>query len=152
MLDGVTISNGIAWSLDNHLMYYIDTATGGIDVFDFNLEAGTIANRRRFVTMPPEANMPDGMTIDAEGHLWVAAWGSWHVYRFAPDGALDRAIRLPVAQITSCTFGGADLTDLYITSARTRLSEAELRDQPHAGGVFRLRPGVTGRPTVAYAG
>ncbi len=151
-LHGVSVSNGIVWSLDDSLMYFIDTPTGGVDVFDFDLDEGAVANRRRFATMPPEGNMPDGMTIDAEGCLWVAAWGSWHIYRFTPEGALDRAIRLPASQLTSCAFGGPDLDELYVTSARARLSDAELREQPHAGGLFRLRPGVSGRPTFAYAG
>jgi sugar lactone lactonase YvrE len=148
----ITISNGIDWSLDHSLMYYIDTATQGVDVFDFDLEAGTVANRRRLITVPDHYGMPDGMTVDAAGYLWVAFWGGWAVRRFAPDGSLDRTIRVGASQASSCAFGGPDLGDLYITSARRGLSPDELTTQPHAGGVFVARPGVTGREANFYAG
>src|SRR5579859_2658176 len=94
MASEITISNGIDWSLDNRLMYYIDTATQGVDVFDFDLDAGTIANRRRLITVPDDHGMPDGMTVDAAGYLWVAFWGGWAVRRYAPDGSLDRTVRV----------------------------------------------------------
>lgn len=92
------------------------------------------------------------MTIDAEGCLWVALWGGWAVDRYRPDGRLDRTIELPASHITSCTFGGPDLQDLYVTSAREGLAEADLAAQPHAGALFRCGPGTVGRPPDLFAG
>lgn len=92
------------------------------------------------------------MTVDAEGCLWVATWDGWSVRRYRPSGDLDRVVRLPVARVTSCAFGGADLGDLYVTSASAGLSGPELREQPLAGGLFVLRPGVSGREATPFAG
>ena len=152
VLSAVTISNGIGWSLDDRLMYYIDTPTLGVDVFDYEAATGAITNRRRLITIPPEAGQPDGMTVDSDGFLWVALWGGWAVHRYSPKGVLDRVVKLPVAKVTSCAFGGPDLADLYITSASIELSPDELREQPHAGGLFRHRPGVAGLPTHSFKG
>jgi sugar lactone lactonase YvrE len=152
MLRDVTISNGLDWSPDGRRMYYIDTPTRRIDVFDYERETGGIRNRRPLVEIPRDEGHPDGMTLDAEGFLWVALWGGGALRRYSPEGALDRVVPLPVTHPTSCAFGGPDLADLYITSARVALSEDERARQPHAGGVFRCRPGVVGRPANAFAG
>jgi sugar lactone lactonase YvrE len=152
MVEGVRISNGLGWSPDEQLMYYIDSPTYRLDVFDFDLERGAIANRRTLVEVPRAWGMPDGMTVDAEGFLWVAFWGGWSVRRLAPDGTLAATLRLPVSQVSSCTFGGPDGSDLYITSATDGLTAEQLRAEPHAGALFRARPGVTGGPTHAFAG
>ena len=150
VLDGVTISNGLAWSLDGRTMYYIDTPTQRIDAFSFSAN-GEISDRRPVVRIPSDAGAPDGMTIDAEGGLWVALWGGGAVHRYL-DGQLERVIRLPVSQPTSCTFGGDGLDELYVTSAWDGLSPAERRAQPLAGAIFRLRPGVRGTPAAVFAG
>jgi sugar lactone lactonase YvrE len=92
------------------------------------------------------------MTVDAEGFLWVALWQGWTVNRYAPDGRFDLSIRLPVALVTSCAFGGPDLTDLYITTARSGLTEADSEAQPLAGGLFRCRPGFRGLPPSLFGG
>jgi sugar lactone lactonase YvrE len=152
VLEGVTISNGIAWSLDDTKMYFIDTPTQGIDVFDYDPETGAIGERRRAFHIEPDAGAPDGMTMDAEGCLWVALYGGGAVRRYTTEGKLLDVVELPTAHITSCTFGGDDLGDLYITSASQELSTAQLNAQPHAGALFRCRPGVTGTPVRAYAG
>jgi len=152
MVEGVRISNGLGWSPDERSMYYIDTPTHRVDVFDFDLEGGSIAGRRTLVELPREWGQPDGMTVDAEGFLWVAFWGGWSVRRLAPDGTLAATLRLPVSQVSSCTFGGPDGTDLYITSATDKLTEVQLRAEPHAGALFRARPGVAGGPTHNFAG
>ncbi len=144
VLDGVTISNGLDWSPDGATMYYIDTPTQGIDAYDFDAEIGEIANSRRIIDIDPADGAPDGMTVDAEGYLWVALWGGWGLRRYAPTGALDRFVAMPVSRVTSCAFGGADLGDLYVTSAQRALSKDELAAQPLAGSLFRLRPGVSG--------
>ncbi|MCW2951000.1 MAG: hypothetical protein JWQ48_170 [Conexibacter sp.] len=152
MLEGVTVSNGLDWSPDERSMYYTDSATGRVDRFDFDAAGGTIANRRPFVVIPADEGEPDGLTVDAEGYVWVAVWGAGAVRRYAPDGTLNAEIRLPVRLVTSCAFGGDDLTDLYMTSARYDLSEEQLAQQPKAGGLFRARPGVAGRPPHHFGG
>jgi sugar lactone lactonase YvrE len=150
VLADVTVSNGIDWSLDGRTMYYADTGTQRIDVFDFEPETGAIANRRPFVHIAREDGQPDGLTVDAEGCVWVALWEGSAVHRYTSDGNLDRIICLPVTHPTSCAFGGPDLCDLYITTAAVALSAAERAKQPHAGGLFHVRPGVTGRPAHVF--
>src|SRR5262249_41616042 len=122
----VTISNGLGWSPDQSTMYYIDSPTFGIDAFDFDVETASVSNRRRLVAFPPEWGLPDGMAIDEEGSLWVAFWGGSSVRRVSPDGEVLAVVGFPVSRVTSCSFGGDDLMDLYVTSARTELSEEEL--------------------------
>jgi sugar lactone lactonase YvrE len=152
MVTGVGISNGIDWSLDGSRMYYVDSLTQRIDQFDFDLGSGTIANRRPFVTIDPADGCPDGLTVDADGAIWLALWGGWAVRRYLPDGTLDRVLRVPVSHPTTCAFGGHGLDSLYITSATIRLTDAERLAQPLAGAVVRHRPGVIGRPAHAFAG
>lgn len=150
VLDGVTISNGLGWSPSKDKMYFIDTAQQGVDVFDYNHATGNVGNRRRLVDIPIGAGVPDGMAVDAEGFLWVALCFGWAVHRYAPDGRLDRIVKLPVSLVTSCAFGGPDLTDLYITTGTLTLTEEQLREQPEAGGLFRHRPGVAGLSPGEY--
>jgi sugar lactone lactonase YvrE len=152
MLTGVGISNGIDWSFDGTRMYYVDSLAQRLDVFDFDPAAGSIANRRTLVALDPAEGCPDGLTVDADGGIWLALWGGSAVRRYLPDGTLDRVLRLPVTHPTTCAFGGADLGDLYITSATIKLSADERRRQPLAGGILRHRPGVTGRAANAFAG
>ncbi|MDB5075992.1 MAG: putative Membrane Associated Protein [Chloroflexi bacterium] len=152
MVPGVTVSNGIDWSPDQKLMYYIDTPTRGVDVFDFDLDTCEIANRRRLITVQPEYGMPDGMTVDAEGYLWVAMWGGWAVRRYTPDGRLDRTISVEASQVTSVAFGGPDYTDLFITSAARGVSAAEAATQPHAGAIFVTQPGIKGLAPNLFGG
>ena len=147
---GVTISNGLGWSPDGRTMYFIDSATYGIDAFEADPASGAIAGRRRLVDLPRRWGLPDGMTVDAEGFLWVAFWTGSAVRRLDPDGDLVATVALPVSLVTSCTFGGPDLTDLYITSASAWLSEGELQAEPHAGGLFRCGTAVQGLPSVPY--
>jgi sugar lactone lactonase YvrE len=152
VLTGVGISNGIGWSPDNRRMYHIDSLSAGVDEYRFELDTGEIFNRHRLIDVSPTDGIPDGMTVDSDGCLWVAFWNGSCVRRYAPDGTLDRTLNLPVTQVSCCTFGGDDLSELYITTAARGLSAGEKRDQPEAGGVFRHLPGVTGLPTVAYSG
>jgi sugar lactone lactonase YvrE len=152
MIARVSISNGIDWSDDGRLMYYIDSPTQSVDVFDFDLASGRIANRRSFVRIDPADGTPDGLTLDAEGFVWVALWGGSAVRRYASDGTLDSIVTVAAPHVTSCAFGGHDLGDLYITTARIKLSDAERARQPLAGGLFRTRPGVSGRPSYRFKG
>jgi sugar lactone lactonase YvrE len=152
MLRGVSISNGLDWTADGRRMYYVDTPTGSIDVFDFDMESGSLRHRRPFVRVAKEHGWPDGLTVDAEEHVWVALWSGGCVHRYAPDGALDRVLKLPVTHPTSCTFGGADLGDLYITTARVALDAEARAAQPDAGRLLRCRPGPCGRPAHRFKG
>jgi sugar lactone lactonase YvrE len=152
MVEGIGISNGIDWSLDGKTMYYIDSLARRIDCFDFDLSSGSIANRRPLVSFQPADGFPDGLTVDADGAIWVALWGGSAVRRYAPDGTLDLVLPLPVTHPTTCAFGGRDFRDLYITSAVTALSDEARQQQPAGGAILRARPGVTGRASHKFAG
>jgi sugar lactone lactonase YvrE len=149
----VTISNGLAWSLEGNLMYYIDTMAAEVSVFDYDAGTGAIDNRRTAVSIPKEMGFPDGMTIDAEGKLWVALWRGRSVVRLDPDtGRVLEAILVPVTCPSSCCFGGPDLDELYITSAWIELTPEERANEPLAGALMRVRPGVKGLPPFYFDG
>ena len=150
IFSGITVANGLDWCPDNRLMYYIDSPTQRIDVFDFDEESGTLANRRVFAEIAAADGLPDGMTVDAEGHVWVALFRGAKVRRYRPDARIDLEVHVPVTLVTSCAFGGPDARDLYITTARHRLTPAEAAEQTTAGGVFVCRPGPAGRLPFRY--
>lgn len=153
VLRGVTNSNGIAWSLAKDTMYYIDTPTRQVTAFDYDVASAQIGNPRVVIAVPPDLGKPDGMTIDAEGMLWIALWDGGCVGRWDPrTGRLLATLAVPARRVTSCAFGGPHLEDLYITTARTGLTEPDLALQPHAGGLFCARPGVRGVPAFEFAG
>jgi sugar lactone lactonase YvrE len=152
VLDGVTESNGIDWSPDDRLMYYVDSMERRVDVFDFEPSTGAITNRRPFAIIDEGEALPDGLTVDADGGVWVALWGGSQVRRYDPNGSLDRVVALPTRQITSCAFGGSDLEDMYVTSAREWLAPEVLAQEPDAGAVFVCRPGIKGRVQRTFAG
>ena len=153
MISDVYCSNGIAWTADRKTMYYIDSVTRNVDAFDYDLATGDIANRRTVISVPESDGMPDGMAIDTEDKLWVAQWGGWRVARWDPlTGQMIDMIQVPASQVTACWFGGRDLDELYITCARTHLSDEALAKEPLAGGLFKARVGVKGLPTDVYAG
>ncbi|MBV9545748.1 MAG: SMP-30/gluconolactonase/LRE family protein [Chloroflexi bacterium] len=147
----IMLSNGLDWSPDRRTMYYIDSMSQGIDTFDFDPDSGEISNRQRLISIPKDVGLPDGMTVDADGYLWVALHGSGTVRRFAPDGQVDRIIRLPVSHVTCPAFGGPDYSELYITSMTYGLEE-RIRNEPLAGSLFRCRPGVRGKAPFRFAG
>jgi sugar lactone lactonase YvrE len=148
VLDGVTISNGLDWSPDDSLAYYVDTPTHEISVFDYDFERG-LSGRRTFVGIPAEHGGPDGLAVDEQGGVWVALFGGSAVHRYTADGTLDEVIEVDARQVTACTFGGPDLDRLYITTSRENL---EPDDDPLAGSLFTAMPGVTGLPVRAFAG
>ena len=152
IVGGVTQSNGIAWSPDGSQLYFIDSATQGIDVFDYDAGTGSVGNRRRLITIERTHGVPDGMTTDSQGNLWVACFGGAAVRCFSPAGGQLDEVLFPVTQVTSCTFGGADLADLYVTSAAYRLSGSQLQKEPHAGATFVCRPRAVGMPASSFAG
>lgn len=152
VLSGLGLANGLGWSPDANTLYFIDSTTQSVDAYDFDPGHGSLSSRRQVAAIDPADGMPDGMTIDDEGYLWVALWGGGCVRRYRPDGTIAAVVNLPVSQVTSCAFGGPDGSDLYITSAAHQLSEEQLAAEPHAGGLFRCRPGITGPPAIPYAG
>jgi sugar lactone lactonase YvrE len=145
VLKGVTVSNGLDWSPDGSLAYYNDTATYRVSVFDYERDAG-LTGRRVFAETP---GRPDGLTVDAEGGVWVAQSDGGEVRRYSPAGELDAVVELPVKKVTACTFGGAALDELFITTSRENLgADAE----PAAGALFRAQPGVFGQRAREFAG
>lgn len=151
-INDVGCSNGLAWSNDHSSFYFIDTPTRQVAAYDYNISNGNIDNKRIVICIAERNGFPDGMTIDSEGMLWIALWGGWKIERWNPHtGKLLDHVLLPVSQVTSCTFGGDKLNDLYITSARTGLSEIELKEQPLAGSLFVVKNcGYHGLPAVAF--
>ena len=153
ILDSVTISNGIVWTADRKTMYYNDTPTGTIQAFDYDDNTGEISNRRVAVRIPRGGGGPDGMTIDADGNLWVALWGSGTVGKFDPrTGQLLQKVIVPAPNVSSCAFGGKNLETLYITTARVYMNEEKLKQFPLSGGLFSVKPGVHGVPAEFYKG
>lgn len=154
-VDPVSLSNGLAWSADGKKMYYIDTPTKRVDVFDFDARApephAPAINRRVLHELGQFDGSPDGMTIDTEGNLWVALWGGSRVVHIhGTTGNEIGEIKIPASQVTSCCFGGAELKDLYITTAAGGLNDEQKAKQPHAGGIFRAPLAVGGRPAQLY--
>ncbi len=152
VLSDVTNSNGIAWSPDGGQLYYVDTGLGRVDRLELDPAAGAVVGRTTMVRVPPSAGVPDGLTVDAEGHLWLALWGGGCVRRYTLDGELEQVLELPVELVTSTCFGGAGLDELFITTARDGLTPAQVAAQPLAGSVFRWRPGVRGLAAATFAG
>jgi sugar lactone lactonase YvrE len=151
LLGGVAISNGLDWSDDRRSFYYVDSPSGGVDLFDTDPDTGALSGRRRFTEIAASDGVADGLTIDAAGGIWVAIWGGGELRRYLPDGRLDTVVRLPVSQVTSAAFGGADLGTLFVTTAREDFTAEQLRAEPRAGDIFCCRPGVTGRLPYRFA-
>jgi len=154
MIEHVSISNGLAWSLDHKTFYYIDTPTYKIAAYDYDVISGQITNKRFVIHFEITEGYPDGMTIDNEGMVWIAHWGGWQVSRWDPNtGEKLCYFKLPVEKVTSCIFGGENDTDLYITSAKVGLSEQELQQQPLAGCLFVIPAcGFKGIAPVEFQG
>lgn len=153
MIDNVSTSNGVVWSPDYTKMYYIDTPTRKVMAWDYDNETGEISNPETAIEVPEEMGYPDGMTIDAEGNVWIALWGGSAVGCWNPEtGELLRTIDVPAKNVTSCAFGDDDLGTLYITTARQGTSDEELEKFPLAGGVFKIRPGVKGVEAFFFKG
>jgi sugar lactone lactonase YvrE len=149
---GFTVSNGLAFSPDDKRLYFADSGRRTVYVYDFDIERGEIAHRRPFVALAEGQGLPDGLTVDAEGYVWVAIWDGWTLIRYDPEGRVALRVPLPVPRPTSCCFGGPDLRTLYITSASVRLPEQALADAPLSGALFACEPGVAGLPETPFAG
>jgi sugar lactone lactonase YvrE len=152
MLGGITLSNGIAWSPDDRVMYHCDSGPALVRAYDFDLAAGAVENPRVLIRFAAGEGRPDGCTVDAEGFLWVAAVEAGMVVRFDPAGRRVREVRLPVSRPTSLAFGGEGLRTLFVTSMRHGMTEEELAREPLAGGILALDAGVAGLPETRFAG
>ena len=151
LLEGIRISNGLAWSVDHKTFYYIDTPTREVKAFDYDVEHGQIANPRVAFNIPESLGWPDGMTSDTEGNLWIAMWGGAQVTKWNPNsGKLLEQIPMPALQTSSCVFGGRDMNELYVTSARVGMSETDLKKYPLSGGLFKVSTNVVGMPTFEF--
>jgi sugar lactone lactonase YvrE len=148
VLEHVTISNGVEWSPDGARAYYTDTETCRVDVFDYDRDAG-LTNRRPFAHVLPGDGRPDGLTVDAEGGVWVALNRSGTVRRYAPEGTPDAIVEVQARQATACTFGGAMLDQLFVTTSRENLAPG---DDPLAGSLFRAEVGLRGLPVREFGG
>lgn len=147
-LDGIGISNGLAWTPNGTSAYYVDTLTRRVDVFEYGRERG-LHGRRPFVRMEDDAGYPDGLCVEAGGRVWVALWNGAAVRCYSPEGALEEVVPLPVRQVTACTFGGSALEDLYVTTKRRGFVPGE---ETAAGALFRVLPGVAGLLPAPFTG
>jgi sugar lactone lactonase YvrE len=154
MLTGVTESNGIGWSPDGSTMYYIDSgvAPRRVRAFDYDVTGGTITGERVLIGFESAQEYPDGLVVDADGGLWIAFWGGGQVRRYDAAGALTLVVELPVSCPTCAGFGGPDLTELYVTSAREELDAAQRAAEPLAGHVLRIPASARGLPVTSYRG
>ncbi|HEX5378578.1 MAG TPA: SMP-30/gluconolactonase/LRE family protein [Phenylobacterium sp.] len=151
VLDDLHIANTVSCSPDGATLYVADSRRATLYAHDISAD-GQLGPRRVFAQTQGGPGVPDGSAVDAQGFLWNAQWGAARIVRYAPDGSIDRVVAAPVAQPSSCAFGGPDLATLYVTSARQGLSPADLAAQPLAGSLFAFEPGVTGLPLPAFAG
>jgi sugar lactone lactonase YvrE len=165
MLTGATLSNGLDWSPDGSIFYFIDTYSRTVDAFDFDADKGSISNRHNVVTLYADEGLPDGMTVDRDGNLWVAIAGAGEIRCYSPKGSLLTRVQVATPTVTSCAFGGIAGSDLFITTARVRLPAIALSGltqgfslevgdsrEPGAGGLYVCRPGMTGLPAYDFAG
>lgn len=150
VLDGVSVSNGICWDDKAGLMFYVDSGTGQLNMYDYEPESGSVSRPRVLAVVNSSEGLPDGIAQDAEGCIWMAIWGGSSVRRYRRDGTLDAVIRLPTSQITSCAFGGEQLTELYITSAWAGLNNQQRMQDPLAGAIFRVVLDIPGLPTSSF--
>ena len=146
MLNGLRVPNALAWSPDDRLMYFADTSDGRLRAYAFTRDRGTLGSMRILVEDGVLPGRPDGAAVDADGCLWSARYGGGCVARVTPAGDVDRIVSLPVSQVTACAFGDADLRTLYVTTARQRLTQAQLAAEPAAGALFAVRVDTAGLP------
>jgi len=153
MLDGIHLSNGLGWSPDGTLMYHVDTLARTITAYEYDMETGELGTKRSVIEVPKQEGLPDGMTVDEEGNLWVAHWDGHQVTRWnSANGELLERIAVPAPQVTSCVFGGPGRNELYITTAKTGMSDEALRQYPLSGGLFKIRLDVCGALSYSFAG
>ncbi len=150
MQGGVICANGTGWSPDDRTMYFTDSVIRTIWAYRFDADNGAISNRRVFAEVAEGTGYPDGLTVDADGHVWSAVWDGWRVVRYDPAGRIDREIAMPVQRPTSCMFGGADLKTLFVTSASIDLDAEALAIGGSAGGLFAVEVATPGLPEPRF--
>jgi sugar lactone lactonase YvrE len=148
VVSGSTVSNGLGWSPDGSRMYYADSPTRRVDVFDYDQGMGEASGRRAFADLSDVPGVPDGLTVDLDGYVWVAMWDGGALRRFAPSGELDAVVPVPVARPTSAAFGGDGMAELFVTTASEGLTPAQREAQPLAGRLLHLSPGPVGLPST----
>ncbi|HEO8420138.1 SMP-30/gluconolactonase/LRE family protein [Niallia sp. FSL W8-0635] len=147
----LSISNGMAWTSNNEYLYHIDTPAQTVTRYEYDVEAGDLGKAKQIIDFSKEEGFPDGMTIDSQGMLWIAHYGGGRVSRWNPEsGEKLREILLPAPNVTSCTFGGKKLNELYITTARSGLDEEKLKQYPQSGGLYKVKLDITGVKTYLY--
>jgi sugar lactone lactonase YvrE len=148
---GFAVTNGPAWSLDGRTMFINDTVNGQVFAWDFEPDSGALSNRRPWLRLAPGDGLPDGMTLDAFGRLWIAHWGGACVTcHDVPSARELQRLSLPVSQVTNVAFGGPDLRTLFVSSARVGLTPAQLEAEPQAGGLFALEAQTPGLPAPLF--
>lgn len=152
MESGITISNGVGWSPNNKIMYFVDSIRYVIYAYDFDFEKGSLSNRRAFVQLTESFGIPDGLTVDSEGFVWVAIYGGWKVMRYNPSGKVAAEITFPVSKPSSCIFGGKNYDELYVTTISEGLTAEDKLKQPMAGDLFIIKTDVKGLPEPDFAG
>jgi sugar lactone lactonase YvrE len=150
MLDGLTISNGLGWSPDGHTMYVADSGPATVRAFDFDGDRGTISNARVLIDQAGGPGTPDGLSVDADGDLWVAMWGAGRINQYAADGVLRQQLIVPAEQATCCAFAGPGLHRLYVTTATEDFDDEQRRADPAAGLVYRFETLATGTPAAPF--
>lgn len=153
VLSGLTIPNGLAWTVDGRVMYHVDSGPAVVTAYDYDAKTGAISRGRVVIEVDEAMGAPDGMAIDAEGKLWIAHYGGGCVRRWDPEqGVVLQEIDVPASRVTACAFGGPDLKTLYVTTATEGMSEEERRREPQAGSLFAATPGTQGRLASRFAG
>ena len=150
VLDGLTISNGLGWSPDGGTMYLVDSGPRSVYAFAFDQDRGTISEQHVLATVPDDVGVPDGMTVDAAGDLWVAVYGGGQVRRYSPEGVLREVLTVPAKQTTCCAFGGPELNLLFVTTATEGWTDEQRQAEPAAGLVYRFDTTATGRPAEPF--
>ena len=150
--DGIVLPNGLAFSPDGRIMYVTEMWTRRISAFDFDAKKGTVSRRRVLITIPEEEGYPDGLIVDEEGFLWSGHWQGFRMTRYDPDGRKERIVEVPVPTATCMAFGGKDLDELYVTTGKKGLTDEQLKQFPHAGDMYIVKPGVRGRVEPEFLG
>ncbi|MBS1852347.1 MAG: SMP-30/gluconolactonase/LRE family protein [Acidobacteria bacterium] len=148
----ITVSNGLGWSPDLKFMYFTDSLRYCIYRYEYEAATGSIRNRKVFIQTETTGGVPDGMTVDSEGHIWSAFWGGWRVVRYTPEGKVDQEYKFPVPNPTACKFGGKSLDELYVTTATLGLTADEKKASPQSGDLFRLKTGIKGTEEPRFLG
>jgi sugar lactone lactonase YvrE len=150
ILAGLTIPNGIGWSPNGSVMYLVDSGLSCVFEFDFDASEGEVASRQVLIELGGDQGVPDGLTVDHEGCLWVAVYGRWEVRRYTPLGELLERVPIPAAHVTCCCFGGPEGSTLFVTTAREGFGDQESREQPQAGSVFAIPTRVSAPPVAEF--